>query len=460
MVAVRACRSRLQREDVGEDRGRDRAPGPPEPRTERLTEHPAGRYRRRPAGSLCAARRCWTSEARLRDQASILEMIAKGMPLDETLTEICRVVEAHIPGTACAVVVGGEIPARADGGQLDASGRPRARAGRSPIPAFTDGRTLGTLDVTFDEPRQPTEGDEEVVDAVVQLAAIAIERDEFEDRLAYQAKHDPLTGLPNRVLFVELLGARASHGAPRRQVRARGALPRPRPLQDRQRQPRPRGRRRAPGDARAPPARCAAPRRHRRPLRRRRVHRALRGPATPAAAAGRRSTSPNGCSTRCRPRSTATARTSSSARASGSRSRPSGDERPESSCATPTPRCTAPRTRARAGGRCSTRRCARRRAPRHEIENALHRALERDEFRVFYQPIVSLAGRTVVGVEALVRWQHPERGLLAPADFIAARRGDRASSCRSGAWLVAGGVPPDHGVAGAPGSAAAASRSR
>jgi diguanylate cyclase (GGDEF)-like protein/PAS domain S-box-containing protein len=50
--------------------------------------------------------------------------------------------------------------------------------------------------------------------------------------------------------------------------------------------------------------------------------------------------------------------------------------------------------------------------------NDLHRALEEQEFRVVYQPEVSLADGHVVAVEALVRWQHPERGLVPPAEFI------------------------------------------
>jgi len=54
----------------------------------------------------------------------------------------------------------------------------------------------------------------------------------------------------------------------------------------------------------------------------------------------------------------------------------------------------------------------------HATENALHRALERGEFRIFFQPIVNLSDARCVGAEALVRWQHPERGLLAPAEFI------------------------------------------
>jgi diguanylate cyclase (GGDEF)-like protein/PAS domain S-box-containing protein len=48
----------------------------------------------------------------------------------------------------------------------------------------------------------------------------------------------------------------------------------------------------------------------------------------------------------------------------------------------------------------------------------LHRALERSEFRVHYQPIVDLEVGLVRGLEALVRWQHPTRGLLNPDDFI------------------------------------------
>ena len=52
-------------------------------------------------------------------------------------------------------------------------------------------------------------------------------------------------------------------------------------------------------------------------------------------------------------------------------------------------------------------------------QSALHRALERREFRMFYQPIVSLSEARYVGVEALIRWQHPERGLVAPQDFVA-----------------------------------------
>ncbi|PZO38316.1 MAG: two-component system response regulator [Pseudanabaena frigida] len=52
------------------------------------------------------------------------------------------------------------------------------------------------------------------------------------------------------------------------------------------------------------------------------------------------------------------------------------------------------------------------------IENDLRRAIERQEFRVHYQPIVSLKSRQILGFEALVRWQHPEQGLITPADFI------------------------------------------
>ncbi|MEA5623131.1 EAL domain-containing protein [Nostoc sp. UHCC 0251] len=53
-----------------------------------------------------------------------------------------------------------------------------------------------------------------------------------------------------------------------------------------------------------------------------------------------------------------------------------------------------------------------------QLESELRRAIEREEFRVYYQPIVSLTSGSILGFEALLRWQHPERGLLNPIDFI------------------------------------------
>jgi diguanylate cyclase (GGDEF)-like protein len=55
---------------------------------------------------------------------------------------------------------------------------------------------------------------------------------------------------------------------------------------------------------------------------------------------------------------------------------------------------------------------------RMELEADLQRAVKRGEFVVHYQPTVELATSKVTGMEALVRWEHPSKGLLAPADFI------------------------------------------
>lgn len=86
---------------------------------------------------------------------------------------------------------------------------------------------------------------------------------------------------------------------------------------------------------------------------------------------------------------------------------------------------------------------------RVEIASELRRALDQQELRVYYQPVHDLQDSRLVGVEALVRWQHPERGLVPPGEFIpiAERTGLIADidawvmdqACRQmGQWLADG----------------------
>jgi diguanylate cyclase (GGDEF)-like protein/PAS domain S-box-containing protein len=52
------------------------------------------------------------------------------------------------------------------------------------------------------------------------------------------------------------------------------------------------------------------------------------------------------------------------------------------------------------------------------LDNALRKALDREQFMIYYQPQISLHTRQVTGVEALIRWHHPDLGLVSPAEFI------------------------------------------
>jgi diguanylate cyclase (GGDEF)-like protein/PAS domain S-box-containing protein len=70
-----------------------------------------------------------------------------------------------------------------------------------------------------------------------------------------------------------------------------------------------------------------------------------------------------------------------------------------------------------------------------QLESELRRAVERNEFRAFYQPIVSLASGRIIGFESLVRWFHPRRGFVSPGQFIPLAE-DTGLIMPLGAWML------------------------
>ncbi|NTU80527.1 MAG: EAL domain-containing protein [Chloroflexales bacterium] len=91
-------------------------------------------------------------------------------------------------------------------------------------------------------------------------------------------------------------------------------------------------------------------------------------------------------------------------------------------------------------------------AVRLEVGNQLRRAIDQQQFELHYQPQISLVTGRVVGVEALIRWRHPERGMIAPADFVpVAEEGHLMArisawviyeACRQAAEWQRAGLPP------------------
>ncbi|HUZ02010.1 MAG TPA: diguanylate cyclase [Thermomicrobiaceae bacterium] len=176
------------------------------------------------------------AESLLSDQARVLERIAAGTPLASILALLVRVVDAQGDGARCAIVLADDLPvavptssggaatgsADEPGGTAGDAHRPGPDADRgvywtTPIRSGT-GEVLGAVVMDLGRGSAPTQEDQRLVDLIVQLARIAIERQCTADRLTHQAFHDALTDLPNRALFEDRL-SQALARAERRQQR-------------------------------------------------------------------------------------------------------------------------------------------------------------------------------------------------------------------------------------------------
>jgi diguanylate cyclase (GGDEF)-like protein/PAS domain S-box-containing protein len=398
-------------------------------------------------------------------QTAILEKVARGVPLPETLRAIAEALEHHSPSCSCAVLlvdeeaqvmrIGGAptlaarvlevldgTPIAATGGSSGAAAFLRRpvyvrdvadddrwidhrdvaeehgihAAWSVPIVASDGGAVLGTLDAYCAEARLPDEEHQQVFFLLAQLASIAIERKTFEEQLAHQSMHDPLSELPNRLLFIDRLGQAIARC---QRTKSNVAvlfldLDRFKNIND------------SLGHEAGDELLVAVART---------LESVIRPGDTVARFGG------DEFAILCEDLHADTARELTveiAQRLITNVMRPiivrgtemfvgasvgiaiatEGDERPEDVLRD----ADAAMNHAKESGRGrvevfdDTMRA--RAVTVHATENALHRAIERGELRLFFQPVVSLTDARCVGAEALLRWQHPERGLIGPSEFI------------------------------------------
>ena len=255
-----------------------------------------------------------------------------------------------------------------------------------------------------------TEDEVAFLAAVATLIIIAVERDREEQMTRHAALHDPLTGLPNRTLALD----RLDHALPAAARRIDVAvfvldLDRFKLIND--------SLGHAAGDevllALAPRLTAAVRHRHGRPPGRRRVRRHLPRRRRGARRHRRRRAAPRAVT---RPLLLGAASTSS--RSAPAARWPPTQDTPESLLGDAD--AAMYRAKARGRGRDELFDEAMRTTllPESALETELRRALDRDELEVYYQPVIDLATGRPVSTEALVRWQHPERGLVGPLEFI------------------------------------------
>ena len=222
-------------------------------------------------------------------------------------------------------------------------------------------------------------------------------------------------------------------------------LHRPRQLQGRQRLAGPRGRRPAAAGRGRPVRRpCSGPSDTRGPARRRRVRGPGRGGLPRSRARDDRRADQGDPPPALRDRRATT--TSRSPSRPASASPPATGRRPRSCSATPTSPSTGPRPRAGTARSSSSSTMQTAAVDRLELKADLRAALAADQFFLLYQPIFDLDDVSIRGVEALLRWQHPTRGVISPDRLHPRARGDRPHR-RRGPLGAPRGLPPGRPVA-------------
>ena len=177
-----------------------------------------------------------------RDRNRVLELLARNEPLEAILGALAQMVERQCPGLRCSVlllradqlepVAGAQLPRDAlralqqpeMGPQQGLSLGNRYRellpgphlGANWSVPILSgSGAVLGAFAVYCGMTRHPAEAELEVIAKAGRLAAIAIEQKQLTEKLAHQAQHDALTGLPNRALFEERLHQSLAQGRSR-----------------------------------------------------------------------------------------------------------------------------------------------------------------------------------------------------------------------------------------------------
>jgi diguanylate cyclase (GGDEF)-like protein/PAS domain S-box-containing protein len=355
------------------------------------------------------------------NQADILEQVARGVPLDDTLNAIASSVEQHFSRLSCAVFVPDakgalRLAASPTVARDESSAQSLDPTWTTPILAADGRTTLGCVVAYPRDDTEPTEEQRSIFSLVAHLASIAIERKAFEHRLAHESMHDPLTGLPNRLLFIDRLGLSLARG--QRTESQVGVLfldlDRFKNINDS-----------LGHDAGDELLQSVAAR----------LESVVRPGDTVARFGGDEFTilcedlagdSPREQATEVAQRVVAAMAQPFVVRGGetyvgasvGIALSGTGDETADALLRD----ADAAMYHAKDAGRGRIEvfdDAMRARAmARHATENALHRAIERNELRLFFQPIVRLDDARCVGAEALVRWQHPDRGLVPPSEFV------------------------------------------